>query len=249
MDNLTEYANPELYDLENQDFGQDGIFLLDYARKLGGAVLEMGCGTGRITIPLAQNGMDITGVDIVPEMIARARIKAGDLPVQWSVQDIRCLALDRSFRLIFETGSVFQHLLTRSDQEAYLSRVHAHLDVDGRFVFSVLFPHPDYLETVAEEKAWFSYQNSEGRDVHVSGTEYYDPIRQVKVETAYRRWVDDRGQEILKVAPLSLRMVYPQELEVLLHYNGFEIVEQYGDWEKNLLTEESRAILSICRKG
>ncbi len=75
-DNLSEYANPELYDLENQDFEPDGLFLLDFAKKLNGPVLEVGCGTGRITIPLAQNHMDITGLDVVPEMIWKSLLNS-----------------------------------------------------------------------------------------------------------------------------------------------------------------------------
>jgi len=116
MDNLSEYEDPEIYDLENRDFEPDGGFLLKRAQLLDGPVLELGCGTGRITIPLAENGIDITGLDVVPGMIAHARQKAGNLPIRWIVDDVRSFHLGRSFRLIFETGSVFQHLLTLSDQ-------------------------------------------------------------------------------------------------------------------------------------
>jgi hypothetical protein len=53
---------------------------------------------------------------------------------------------------------------------------------------------------------------------------------------------------MLQVAPLSLRYVFPQEMEALLYYNGFEIVEQYGDFDRSPVTEESRLIILICRK-
>jgi len=246
--NLSEYADPELYDLENQDFEPDGLFLLDVAKKLNGPVLEVGCGTGRITIPLAQNQVDITGLDVVPEMIQRAKQKAVDLPVHWVVDDIRSFHLEQSFRLIFETGSVFQHLLTRLDQESYLARVREHLGDQGRFIFGLMFPHPDLLTSEEAEKEWFQYEDHHGHTIRVSGTEFYDPIRQVKLETAYRRWVDENGEEILKVAPLSLRYTFPQEIKTLLHYNGFDIVEQFGDWECSPLTDRSRMIISICER-
>jgi hypothetical protein len=51
-----------------------------------------------------------------------------------------------------------------------------------------------------------------------------------------------------QVAPLSLRYIFPQEMEALLHYNGFEIVEQYGDFDRNPVTDESRLITLICKK-
>lgn len=247
-DNLSEYADPEIYDLENQDFEPDGVFVLEFAKKLGGTVLEVGCGTGRITIPVAQNQVDMTGLDVVPEMIQRAKQKAGNLPIHWVIDDIRSFHLAQSFRLIFETGSVFQHLLTRLDQESYLARVREHLEDQGRFIFGLMFPHPELLTSEESEKDWFQYDDHYGHTIRVSGTELYDPIRQVKLETAFRRWVEEGGKEILKVAPLSLRYTFPQEIETLLHYNGFEIVEQYGDWERSQLTDKSRMIVSVCKR-
>lgn len=247
-ENLSEYADPELYDLENQDFEPDGLFLLDVAKKLHRPVLEVGCGTGRITIPLAQNQIEMTGLDVVPAMIQQAKQKAGDLPIRWVIDDIRCFHLEQSFRLIFETGSVFQHLLVRSDQESYLAKVREHLEQEGRFIFGLMFPHPELLTSEETEKEWFQYEDQHGHTIRVSGTEFYDPIRQVKLETAYRRWVDESGNEILKVAPLSLRYTFPQEIETLLYYNGFDIVEQYGDWEYGELTDKSRMIISVCKR-
>jgi 2-polyprenyl-3-methyl-5-hydroxy-6-metoxy-1,4-benzoquinol methylase len=64
-DNLEEYADPEIYDLENREFEPDGPFSLGFATKLKGPVLELGCGTGRVTIPLAQHGVDMTGLDLM----------------------------------------------------------------------------------------------------------------------------------------------------------------------------------------
>jgi len=247
-DNLEEYADPEIYDLENWEFDPDGSFFLAFAKKLGGPVLELGCGTGRVTIPLAQKGVDITGLDLAPAMIERAKRKAGGLPIQWIVQDARSFRLGRPFRLIFETGSVFQHVLTRPDQEAILARVREHLEHDGRYIASLMFPQPDLLTPVDAEQEWYTYQNHAGQEIRVSGTEDYDPVRQVKLETAYRRWRDERGQELLKLAPLSLRYVFPQEMEALLHYNGFQVLDRFGDWDSSPLTDKSRLMIFVCQK-
>jgi SAM-dependent methyltransferase len=246
--NLSDYADPEIYDLENQDFEPDGPFFLDYARKLNGSVLELGCGTGRITIPLAQNNINITGLDVVPGMIQRAKQKAGNLSIQWVIDDIRRFNLNQVFRLIFETGSVFQHLLTRKDQVSYLARVKEHLDDDGRFIFGLMFPHPELLISDETEKEWYQYKDNKGNNIVVTGTELYDPIRQVKLETAYRRWTDINGNELLKIAPLSLRYTFPQEIETLLFYNGFDIVDKFGDCDYSQLTNKSRMMIFVCRK-
>ena len=247
-ENLSEYADPEIYDLENQDFSPDGQFFLDYAKKVSGSVLELGCGSGRVTIPLAQNNVAITGLDIVPAMIEKAKQKAGDLPIQWVVDDIRSFHLDQKYQLIFETGSVFHHLLTRLDQEQYLARVREHLDDDGKFILCLIFPHPELLVSDEVEKEWMQYEGKNGQIITVSGTDLYDPLQQVKLETAYRRWIDESGQEILKMAPLSLRYTFPQEMEMLLNYNGFDIAEKFGDWDHSALTGTSRFMIYVCSK-
>jgi SAM-dependent methyltransferase len=247
--NLEEYADPELYDLENSRFEPDGPFFLELARQVGGAVLEIGCGTGRITIPLAQQGVDMTGLDIVPQMIERAQEKARGLPIHWVTADARAFSLERPFRLIFESGAAFQHLLTRADQEKFLACVRAHLEPDGRLLIGSIVPTAALMETDETEKAWFSYPNSAGQEVRVSGTQHYDPLRQIKTETAVRRWQRPDGEEAQRIAPLMLRYTFPQELETLLHYNGFTIVERYGDWDRSSLASDSKYMIFICQQS
>ena len=76
-----------------------------------------------------------------------------------------------------------------------------------------------------------------------------DALSQIKTETAYRRWRDHDGREIVKVAPLMLRYVYPQEMEALLHHNGFVVLERYGDMDFSSLSTESDHMIYICRQS
>lgn len=247
FNNLEEYTDPETYDLESKDFEPDGPFFLALAQRVGGPVLELGCGTGRIIIPLAQQGIDITGLDIVPEMLVRARDKSKGLPIRWVEADARTFHLEKQFHLIFEAGT-FQHFLSRNDQEAVLARVHEHLAPEGCFAFSVGFTRPK-LMTNAEMHDWFSYVNENGQEVRVSGTYEYDPVRQISIETAYRRWRDTESQEVVRRTPLALRHFFPQEMEALLHYNGFVVSERYGDWDSSPLTNESQVMIYVCRNA
>jgi 2-polyprenyl-3-methyl-5-hydroxy-6-metoxy-1,4-benzoquinol methylase len=246
--NLEDYADPILYDLENSDFEPDGPFCLSLAQQLGGRVLELGCGTGRVTIPLARQGIKITGLDIVPEMIACAQRKAGNLPIEWVEADVRDFHLERQFNLICAPGCVFEHLLERKDQEAMLACVHKHLAREGVFVIATRFPHPDFMVEVQEEQHWYSYIAEDRGKVTVAGTDHYDPVRQIKYETAYRRWYGDDGQEVTKRARLALRFIFPQEMETLLHYNGFKVVDRYGNWDSSPLMGDSRLIIHVCQK-
>jgi SAM-dependent methyltransferase len=244
--NFAEYLHPELYDLENPDFEPEGPFYLSIARETSGPVLELGCGTGRMTIPLAREGLEISGLDAVPGMLALAREKAGDLPVEWIEADARDFHLGRTFRLIFESGGVFMHMLSNADQAAFLARAREHLAPGGRFVVSLFFPHPGGLHTDLEEKEWFTYQDGQGRAVQVSGTEAYDELRQVKVETAIRRVTEPDGSQTVHVAPLALRYTFPQEMEGLLERAGFDVLERYGGPDRSPPSAESTYLVYVC---
>lgn len=245
--NDAEYADAERYDIENAAFEPDGPFYRDLARRFGGRVLELGCGTGRITLPLAAAGIDITGVDMAPAMLARASEKDGASAVRWIEADARTFRLPDRFRLVFESGATFQHMLDRNAQEAFLSRVLQHLEADGRFVVSSIMPTLDLLTDVPVEEDWMTYTDGNGRPVRVSGTQHYDPLTQIKTETAYRRWSDDAGQEVTMVAPLRLRYVFPQEMQALLHYNGFEILQRFGGPDFSDLVAGSSNQIYVCR--
>jgi SAM-dependent methyltransferase len=246
--NSEEYTDPILYDAENHDFAPDGPFFLDLARQTGGPVLELACGTGRLTIPLAREGIAIAGIDRSPAMLDHARRKSGSLPIRWIEADARHFDLGASFSLIFASPVTFQHMLDRPDQEAFLASVHHHLRPDGLFAFSLLFPKPSHMVDDDQEQEWFSYTAADGRQVAVSGIDHYDPVRQVKTETAIRRWRDDQGRPVEARAPLSLRLIFPQEIEALLHYNGFAVVERYGDFHRAPLTARSQEIVLVCHK-
>lgn len=245
--NLVEYSEPDLYDWENPHFEPDGPFYLALAQQYPGPVLDLGCGTGRITIPLAREGVPITGLDVMPPMLARAQSKAADLPITWIQADARTFRLHTQFQLILDTGATLQHLLERADHEAMLARIREHLAPDGRAVFQTFAPHPSQLVDIAEHD-WFTYEAEPGRTIRVSGTIRYEHRRQVFHEDAIRRWQEGAGQEAVRYAPLARRMFFPQELELLLHYNGFTVEQQHGGWDGSPITNESQLMIVVCTR-
>jgi SAM-dependent methyltransferase len=259
-DNLEEFADPHRYDLE--DSSETGIaFYAALARETGGPVLELACGTGRVAIPIARLGLAVTGLDIVPGMLERARRKSAGLPTRWVEGDARAFDLGERFRLIFLTGNAFQAFLTRPDQEALLERARVHLHDDGLFAFETRNPRwtdletraeePEglfaLLETRAEEEHRRTYTDDRGREVRVSRTQAYDHVAQILHWTTYRRWREG-DQEQTRVTRIAVRYTFPQELSALLHYNGFAIERQYGDWNLEPLTAASPSIIVVCRK-
>ena len=255
-DNLEEFADAVNYDLADPS-GTGVAFYSALAQEAGGPVLEIACGTGRVTIPIARLGFATTGLDIVPGMLAQARSKSRGLPVRWVEGDARTFDLHEHFRLIFLTGNAFQAFVTNAEQEALLGRVHAHLDDEGLFAFETrnpLFPNfstPEglfvKLQTEDEERHWPSFTNANGYEVRVSTTQIYDHIAQIVHLTGYKRWYDGE-EEHTQITRTALRYTFPQELAALLHYNGFTILRLYGDWDEQPLTATSPSIISVCRK-
>lgn len=255
-DNLEEFADPVNYD--RQDPSDTGVaFYAALAQETDGPVLEIACGTGRVTIPIARLGFAVTGLDIVPGMLAQARSKAVGLPIRWVEGDARTFALGEQFRLIFLTGNAWQAFVTNAEQEAVLQRVHAHLHDDGLFAFETrnpLFPNTKTsegffptLETNTQEEGAGSYTNADGYEVRVSTTQVYDHVAQILHLTGYKRW-HAGGEERTTITHTALCYTFPQELAALLHGNGFTILRQYGDWNGEPLTAASPSIIVVCRK-
>lgn len=242
--NLNVYADPVTYDLESGDHNLEGSILPDLAEQSGGPVLELGCGTGRVTIPMAQRGLNMTGLDVLPHMIELARQKSPGLAIRWIVEDVRRFELDRQFGLIYTAGAVFQHLLARADQEAMLARVRQHLAPDGRFVVDASYKRPGKMIDVDEPAFWYRFDD-QGQEVEVWGTDHYDHQQQIWLQTLYRRRPSD-GEGEARPVEIATRYFMPQELQGLLYYNGFAVLASYGSWQGEPLTDESQMQIYVC---
>jgi SAM-dependent methyltransferase len=247
--NIEEFQDPANYDLEEEERAAPRIqFYAGLAQEAGGPVLEIACGTGLATLPIAACGLPVTGVDLARPMLAYARLKAQQqgLAINLIEADARQFHFDQQFFFIFLTGNAFQAFLQRTDQERLLAAIKRHLAPHGILAFETRNPSGHDLNDQPEEELWFSYQNVQGQSVNVSGTQRYDPLTQVMHWTTYRRWYDATGNR-MTATRIACRFTYPRELEALLHYNGFQIIGQYGDWDKSGLTAQSEEIISVCR--
>lgn len=248
-DNLEEFNDPANYDLEEGERSAARIrFYTDLACETDGPVLEIACGTGLVALPIAARGLPVTGIDLARPMLAYARVKAAQqgLSIDLIQADARQLRFERQFSFVFLTGNAFQAFLQRADQERLLASVKRHLAPHGIFAFETRNPSGHDLNDQPEEELWFTYRNVQGQSVNVSGTQRYDPLTQIMHWTTYRRW--SASGENRTTTRIACRFTYPQELEALLHYNGFDIVAQYGDWNKGGLTVTSEEIISVCRR-
>jgi len=245
--NLSAYDNPILNEIVSGEVKLDGTMFYEKICQAKGPVLEVGSGDGRLTIPLAQRGIDMTGIELSSPTIEYAREKAGNLPITFVEADARGFQLNKQFALIFARGDVINFMLARADQEAMLARIRDHLTDDGIFMIDNLYiPLANMVDTL-DETEWFRITDPQGRNLYVSGTDQYDHARQLYVQTCYHRLNDAEGELIAPPWELTLRYIMPLEMESLLHYNGFEIVERYQDWEGNPPSEEEPASVFVCR--
>jgi 2-polyprenyl-3-methyl-5-hydroxy-6-metoxy-1,4-benzoquinol methylase len=177
---LEGYRDAQAYDVEDGDYDVDYPLTAQLARELGGPLLDLACGTGTMAIRMAEQGYEVTGVDIIPEMIAWASQKAlsHGVSIEWAVADARTFHLHRQFTFIYMLGNAFQHFLTRADQEALLACVREHLRPEGCFLFGTRNPSPRNLfETRYSEPQ--QYTMPDGRHYTVTEQQEYNPITQI----------------------------------------------------------------------
>ena len=246
-ENLEEFDDPSNYDIEEGERSASRIaFYCDLAKSIGGPVLEIACGSGLMTIPIAAQGLDVTGVDLSRPMLEHARKKAEaqQLDILWVEADARSLDLGTQYEFIYLTGNAFQAFLLREDQEALLASVKRHLAPDGIFVFETRNPSGHDLTDQPEEEFDQSYISVEGHQVSVYFTQRYDA--QIMYWTSFRRW-NDGERDHSKETHIACRFTQPEELETLLYYNGFQVLQQFGNWDKEALSASSPSIITICK--
>lgn len=246
---VTIYDDPRHYDALMGDYagGAELQFYLHQIAAAGGPVLELGCGTGRLTIPIAEDGVDITGLDLSGAMLALAEEKArrANVSIPWIQADFRDFQLMRRFALAFIPINSFAHLSAREDQEAFLACARRHLTPEGRLVIAYFNPSLEILTrdprrryTVGE----YYHPDGSGR-VIVTESNRYDRASQINhIEWHYQQ--EGRPEQ---VRALPMRIFYPQELKSMLYYNGFEVESIYGDYDGSPFQSDASHQLLVCR--
>jgi SAM-dependent methyltransferase len=247
-DGTEVYWDGAHYDVDTAALPGDFPFYLAEAKKARGPVLELACGTGRLTIPLAKAGIDIMGLDVAGPMLAQARIKAEaeKVKVKFVRSDARNIGLNRQFKLIFIAFNSMQHLHDRVSLERFFAGIRRHLASGGRFILNVFNPDPRYLARDTEELIPIGcYKDPHtGADILVNEQYSYDRAAQ----TSRITWHYKAGRRAAGSRRLNMRCFYPAELDALLHYNGFKIVKKYGDYDRSPFTGDSQKQIVICRK-
>ena len=225
---------------------RDLPFWIGQAQQHGAPVLELACGTGRVTVPLARQGFKMTGLDNSEAMLDEARRKSATakVEVEWIQADMRDFDLAKTFSLIILPNNTLCHLLSLDDFEACLASVKKHLARGGKFVVDVFVPKMELLVDKPGERFPFSeYDDPDSRGrVVVTESYVYEPDTQIKRITTYHAI---SGEEEIE-GELNMRMYFPQELDALVKYNGFAIDDKYGDYDQTAFDTQSEKQLVVC---
>ena len=201
-------------------------------------ILELCCGTGRLTIPIAKDGYNICGVDYTSSMLEQARIKASEagLRINFIEADIRTLDLQEKFDLIFIPFNSIHHLYKNEDLFKTLARIKNHLKSDGLFLLDCFNPNIQYIvEGEKEQQEIAAYTTNDKRKVLIKQTMCYESVTQIN-RIKWHYFIND---EFHSVQNMDMRLFFPQELDSYLERTGFYIIHKFGSFDEEAFNNDA----------
>jgi len=209
-------------------------FLVEIAGS--GRALELGIGTGRIALSLAQRGVPVHGIELSKAMVARLRAKPGGEDIAVTIGDFATTTVDGTFTVAYVVFNTIMNLTTQAAQIACFRNVAAHLEPGGCFVIEVGIPDLQRLppgETI--------------RPFHVSETRWgfdeYDVAIQ-GLASHHFEMVDGRVERL----SIPFRYVWPSELDLMAQLSGMRLRERWSGWKREPFTSDSRKHVSVWEK-
>lgn len=214
-------------------------FYTQLAARNSQSVLDLGCGSGYLTLPLAKQGLKVTGLDISPSMldIATAKSETAGLKINWIEANFIDFNLKQQFDMIVMSGCTLQYIENIHQVEQCLEQIKKHLKPKGLFVFDIYNPSLPLLCRDPDERYFVaSYADSQNRAVTVRENNLYDTATQINHITWYYSREDAPDY---KVDILKMRQFFPQEIRYILEKNGLAIENCFGDFSGNKFTPTS----------
>jgi SAM-dependent methyltransferase len=241
-----------LYDWEHDQYLEDVDVHIGFARRFGGPVLELACGTGRLLGPLSQAGFACTGVDSSPAMLERARLRVERIPgaqVTLVEQRLETLDLGGQFRTIILGLDSFGLLLKRDDQVRALKAARTHATHDGRLILDVangnlrgsVEPPEELLHDMTRADP------ESGRPITKFVLRRARPADQLDELMFFYDEQDERGYLRRSSVELRLRWFTRFELELLVQSAGWQVDELYGNYDLEPYGPNSDRLLIVAR--
>jgi SAM-dependent methyltransferase len=212
--------------------------VVDFLGELAGdgAALELGIGTGRIALPLAQRGIRVHGIDLSEAMVARLRAKGGAEQIGVTIGDFATATVEGRFSVAYLVFNTIMNLTTQAEQIACFQNVAAHLEPGGSFVIEVGVPE---LQRLPPGETFRPFKVSATR----LGFDEYDVVSQGLISHHYSV-VDDK----FEVFSVPFRYVWPSELDLMARLAGMTLRERFGGWKREPFTSDSTKHVSVWEK-
>jgi len=236
---------------------QDVLFYRDAAREFGDPILELGCGTGRITMSLAEDGKRITGLDLSERMLERAVKKRASVFVEARERvhliqgDMTHFDLGEKFRLIIIPFRPFQHLLEVEQQLDCLNCVRKHLAPGGRLILDVFQTDAERIHDPIHmrESPVTEYKTEDGRQVRISERiAAFHRAEQINDVEMIFSVVHPGGPKERLVFAWPLRYFFRYEIEHLLARGGFKVAALYGNFDRTAIRDDSPEMIFVAEK-
>ncbi|MGG0238446.1 class I SAM-dependent DNA methyltransferase [Bacillus rhizoplanae] len=251
------YGNTaRFYDLEERQDRGELSFYLERASNSSGDILEIACGTGRITLPLVQAGFHVWGIDLSENMLNLLKEKLHTTSSEFQNKihlqqaNMTNFNMNKNYDLILIPGIAYQALLNKEDQIECLKTVYKHLKANGEFIFNVFRPFKKLDETWIQPETlqWEKIDPQTGSTIQKS---HIAKAIDVENQIIYPEYifrithVDGTKEELRE--QLSLKYYYYEQITDAIQSAGFTITEQYGNYD-GCSIEEGSEMIFICKK-
>ncbi len=230
-------------------------FYLNAIDRCGGSVLELGVGTGRIAIPAAVMGHDVTGIDINRPMLDRARLKSSAAPLSGKLQliegDMSKIDLShKDFDLVIIPAHTLALVTDERDQAETLIRCAEHMAPNAALIFNLFSPTDDLIHGDSDETFLLGVVEDDENGVrHVlTGTNEFDTTRQINRCTQVIETLNVDGESIdREELQVLFRYLHHHQVIEMLEKAGLQAIDVFGDFDGSPLTGDSEEMIYICR--
>lgn len=244
MKNYAAETYGELYaDRYDEWHGASAVEAVEALKELagGGRALELGVGTGRVAIPLADAGVEVHGIDTSPSMVERMRAKPGGGRVRASVGDFADVDAEGEFSLVFVVFNTFFMLLSQEEQLRCFRNAAARLAPGGVFVLEAFFPDVSRYEAGQVVRTI-----SVADDEVILEVSRHDAARQ---HVASQRVVLGGASGGVRLFPIQIRYAWPSELDLMARLAGLALRERWGGWRREPFDSRSEKHVSVYERA
>ena len=203
-----------------------------------GPILELGIGTGRIAIPLAQKGFTVHGIDASRRMLEKLRAKPGGDRIPVVVGDFADMTVDGTYSLIFVVFNTFFGILSQDDQVRCFASIAKHLTGDGHFVMEAFVPDLSRFDRGQRVEAV-------AVDTEVVDLETSVHDRVLQQVRAQHILMSSQG---IQLYPVQLRYAWPSELDLMARLAGLRLRERWSSWDRQPFTTSSMSHVSVYER-